>query len=88
MNINGVQEIYASPNSDGTFYVRVSIGCIDQEHPLGKGAYKTHISGVLEFPKAKVEIIAFESDDSGNIIKFTCDDSMKISENGIIEEQE
>ena len=45
MNINGVQEIYASPNSDGTFYVRVSIGCIDQEHPLGKGAVSyTHLT--------------------------------------------
>lgn len=46
MNINGVQEIYASPNSDGTFYVRVSIGCIDQEHPLGKGRIK-HIYQVF-----------------------------------------
>lgn len=71
MNLSGVKEIYAKPNNDGTFHVRVIMECTDQEHPLGKGKYKTHSNCISEFPRAKIEIVALASNNRGELFQFT-----------------
>lgn len=71
MNFSGVKEIHAKPNDDGTFYVRVTMECADQEHLLGKGKYKTHSNCISEFPRAKIEIVALASNNDGELLRFT-----------------
>lgn len=71
MNLCGVKEIHAKPNDDGTFHVRVIMECADQEHPLGKGKYKTHSTCISEFPRAKIEIVALVANNVGELFQFT-----------------
>ena len=70
MNLNGVKEIHAKPNDDGTFHVRVIMECADQEHPLGKGKYKIRSNCISEFPRA-IEIVALVSNNGGELFQFT-----------------
>lgn len=71
MNFSGVKEIYAKPNDDGTFYVRVTMECADQEHSLGKRKYKIHSNCISEFPRAEIEIVALVSNNDGELLRFT-----------------
>ena len=58
MNLSGVKEIYAKPNNDGTFCVKVSMECSDQGNCI------------LMFPRAKTEIIALGSNNGGELLMF------------------
>ena len=71
MDLNGIKEICAEPNNDGTFYVKVIMKCADSEHQIGKGTYKLHKECVVEIPMAKVEIEALPSKNVGEFLRFT-----------------
>ena len=65
MYLNGVSGIYAFPNNDGTFYIKVNMEYSDKEYPCKSG------NCVFKIPRATMEIKEIRSEDTNELFQLS-----------------
>lgn len=65
MYLNGVKGIYAFPNNDGTFYIKVNVEYSDKECPCKSGIC------VFEIPMGTIEIKSVHPDNTDELFSLS-----------------